>query len=452
MLNCFVKTRAPVSIPIDMVDESTYAAWLSQQEIRVQTVLKSAAFTAKPNQFKVIHDYAGNLASVVLIAKPNELTIFSQLAAKLPAAEYRVENLSAHEMYLASVYWGLGAYQFSVYKKNPAYAAKLWLPDTLPQDKIISQVQTIYWVQDLINMPSNDLNPAALAEAASILATHFQAEIEQIIGDELLAKNYPTIHAVGRASDHAPRLIDLKWGHRNHKKLTLIGKGICFDTGGLDLKSAAGMALMKKDMAGSAHALGLARMIMQANLPIQLRLLIPAAENAVSGNAYRPGDILTTRKGLTVEITNTDAEGRLVLCDAIAEACNDKPDLLIDFATLTGAASVALGESIPAMYANDDTVAKDLMAACEVEQDLIWRMPLHQAYAKKLESKVADLVNSASDGRAGSITAALFLEKFVEPGIAWVHFDFMSWNPEANLAKAMLLRGLFEYLTKWSQN
>jgi leucyl aminopeptidase len=281
----------------------------------------------------------------------------------------------------------------------------------------------------LINTPTNDMGPAELEAAARALAANHRAEIMVTAGAELLAGNLLMIHAVGRASTEAPRLIDLSWGRADAPKVTLVGKGVCFDTGGLDIKPSSGMLLMKKDMGGAANVLGLASMIMAAGLPIRLRVLIPAVENAISGNAFRPGDVLPSRKGLTVEIGNTDAEGRLILADALALADEEAPDLLIDMATLTGAARVALGPDLPPFYTGDDRFAAELAAAATEVEDPLWRMPLWKPYEAKLASKIADTNNVTSDGFAGSITAALFLQRFVERASSWVHFDIFGWNP-----------------------
>jgi len=278
-----------------------------------------------------------------------------------------------------------------------------------------------------VNTPAGDMMPEHLSEEMQALASEHGAKFSEVIGDDLLAENFPTIHMVGRASVHAPRMLDMTWGDENHPKLTLVGKGVCFDSGGLDLKPAAGMRLMKKDMGGAAHVLGLASLIMSTELPVKLRVLIPAVENAVSNNAFRPGDIVTTRKGLTVEIDNTDAEGRLVLCDALALADDEKPDLIIDFATLTGAARVALGLEVPGFYSTDDEFAADLMQQGDITEDAVWRLPLHQDYASYLKGSISDLVNCSPTPFGGSITAALYLQNFVENS-SWVHFDVGAWN------------------------
>jgi leucyl aminopeptidase len=293
--------------------------------------------------------------------------------------------------------------------------------------------------------------PEHLAEAMLALGREFDASVKQIVGDELLTHHFPLIHAVGRASTHPPRLLDLRWGNPTHPKVTLLGKGVCFDSGGLDLKPSSAMRLMKKDMGGAATVLGLARLIMSAGLPVRLRVLVAAVENAVAGNAFRPGDVLRSRQGLTVEIHNTDAEGRLVLCDALAEAGAEQPEILLDFATLTGAARVALGTGVPALFCNDESMASELLAAAAREQDPCWRLPLHAPYREMLDSKIADIANASDSSYAGAITAALFLREFVPAGIPWAHFDSMAWNlktqpgrPEGG--EAMGLRAVFGWL------
>jgi leucyl aminopeptidase len=312
-------------------------------------------------------------------------------------------------------------------------------------------VESTYLVRDLINTPAEDMGPLELSETAMRLSEEFHAQFDQIVGEDLLDEMYPAVFTVGRGSYSSPRLLDLQWGDLNSPKLTLVGKGVCYDTGGLDIKTGGSMRLMKKDMGGAAHVLGLARMIMKANLPVRLRVLIPAVENSVSGDAYRPGDVITMRNGKTVEVDNTDAEGRLVLADALVEASSEKPDLLIDFATLTGAARVAVGTEIAAMFTNNDKLAECVAASAEHEKDPVWRMPLHQSYLKLLKSKIADIANCARGGYAGAITAALFLQQFIDQEITWLHFDVMGWNvadraghPEGG--EAMGLRAVFSYL------
>jgi leucyl aminopeptidase len=332
-------------------------------------------------------------------------------------------------------------------------------PAGIDRAAIRRAIAAVSLVRDLINTPAEDMGPPHLAEAAKSVAKAHKAKFSVIVGDDLLKKNYPAIHAVGRAAARPPRLIDMSWG-ASGPRLALVGKGVCFDSGGLDLKPASGMLLMKKDMGGAALMLALAQMIMDAGLKIRLRVLIPAVENAVGGNAYRPLDVIRTRKGITVEIGNTDAEGRVILCDALAEAqsgkAGDKPDLILDAATLTGAARVALGPDLPALFCNDDDIAEALLRHGKAEDDPFWRMPLHKGYRRMLDSKVAD-INNVSDGSyAGAITAALYLQEFIDPGTRWAHIDTLAWNlrdrpgrPEGG--EALGLRALFAFVSAWAQ-
>jgi leucyl aminopeptidase len=324
---------------------------------------------------------------------------------------------------------------------------RLAWPEGAARERVRAAAEATYWVRDLINTPANDMGPAELAAAARGLARRFGARLGVVAGPAL-REGFPAVHAVGRASRRSPRLLDLRWGRRG-PQVVLVGKGVCFDSGGLDLKSAAGMKLMKKDMGGAAHVLGLARMIMAARLPLRLRVLIPAVENAVSGDALRPLDVIRTRRGLSVEVGNTDAEGRLILADALTAA--GSPDLLVDFATLTGAARIALGTELPALFCNDDELAARLAACADAEDDPLWRLPLHAPYARMLRSSVADLSNVADGPYAGALVAALFLERFVDPGTPWIHLDLMGWNlggtpgrPEGG--EAMGMRAVFRLI------
>ena len=352
--------------------------------------------------------------------------------------------------------WALAHYRFTRYRgadDGDDAPACLCLSEDLDGAALGAAVKGSFLARDLINTPASDMGPAELADAALALAAEYGGTGTVIVGDDLLAANYPAIHAVGRASTRAPRLIDLRWGAGDAPRLTLVGKGVCFDTGGLDLKAAAGMLKMKKDMGGAATVLGLAAMVMAAELPVQLRVLIPAVENAVAGNAYRPGDILETRKGLTVEVGNTDAEGRLVLCDALAEADGESPDLIIDIATLTGAARVALGPDLPAFFTGSDQVAAALLQAGQDQDDPCWRLPLFAPYGERLKSKVADY-NNVSDGPfAGAITAALFLQAFVSDPDRWLHIDSYGWNDKDRPGRpaggeGLAMRALFAMLVE----
>lgn len=323
----------------------------------------------------------------------------------------------------------LGGYEFTRYGKKSGASIKIASPSGMDHAHACRIADAVFLVRDLVNTPTNDMGPDELELAVRRLARVHKAKVAVVSGDDLLSQNFPMIHAVGRASDKAPRLIDMSWGEKSAPKVTLVGKGVCFDTGGLDIKPSSGMLIMKKDMGGAANVLGLASMIMAASLKVRLRVLVPAVENAINGNAFRPGDVLRSRKGLTVEIGNTDAEGRLVLADALALADDEEPQLLIDMATLTGAARVALGPDLPPFYTDDDTLAGELATASTELEDPMWRMPLWRPYDAKLASKVADINNVTSDGFAGSVTAALFLKRFVERAGSWAHFDIFAWNP-----------------------
>ncbi len=324
--------------------------------------------------------------------------------------------------------WALGSYQFARYRKSRRKPADLQLEATAKVTEALGLAGAVKLVRDLVNTPAEDMGPAELSDIVREQAEQFGAEFDEWVGDELLAQNFPAIHAVGRAATREPRLLELNWGNPKHPRLAIVGKGVCFDTGGLDIKGADGMRLMKKDMGGAAHAIALARLVMERKLPWRLQLLVPAVENAIGGNAYRPGDVVRTRQGHTVEIGNTDAEGRMVLCDALAYAAEDKPKLLLDFATLTGAARVALGPELPAMFANDEKLAAKLLAASEAVEDPIWRLPLWRGYRRLFDSDVADFNNSGKAGFAGAIVGALFLDWFVPEGLAWAHFDTYAWN------------------------
>ncbi|HEX4158564.1 MAG TPA: leucyl aminopeptidase family protein, partial [Rhizomicrobium sp.] len=338
-------------------------------------------------------------------------------------------------------------YEFDRYRKRSRRFPQLLVPADVDPADAQRIAEGVFLARDLVNTPANDMGPAELSEAAQALAHRFGAGFRAILGDELIEQNYPLVHAVGRASERAPRLLDLRWGEESAPKVTLVGKGVCFDSGGLDLKNSAGMLTMKKDMGGAAVVLGLAQMVMAAGLPVRLRVLIPAVENAVSGAAYRPGDVLMSRRGLTVEIGNTDAEGRLVLADALAEADDEAPALLIDFATLTGAARAATGMELPPFFTDDETLAADLSRVAGEVHDPVWRLPLWRGYESAINSPIADLNNISDYNLAGAITAALFLNRFVSRARSWVHLDIPAWidrprpgrrrGAEANGARAI---------------
>ncbi|MBE2295328.1 MAG: leucyl aminopeptidase family protein [Phycisphaerales bacterium] len=453
MNNALLPARTPDCIPLILVIESKFARWLERQQDITRRWLTTTGFKAKPGSFALIPNTDGRLREVVVgIAKADDLWALGELPTTLPEGDYRLAGaFDPWRLERLTLGWALGAYRFTRYKAPKRAMARLALDPICDSDRIHRQVQAITWVRNLINTPAEDMMPEHLAEAMLALGQEFAASVEQIVGEDLLTRNFPLIHAVGRASTHPPRLLDLHWGDPMHPKVTLLGKGVCFDSGGLDLKSSGAMRLMKKDMGGAATALGLARLIMSAGLPVRLRVLVATVENAVAGNAFRPGDVLRSRQGLTVEIHNTDAEGRLVLCDALAEAGAEQPEILLDFATLTGAARVALGTGMPALFCNDETMADSLLAAAEREQDPYWRLPLYAPYREMLNSKIADIANASESSFAGAITAALFLQEFVPAGISWAHFDLMAWNSKTQPGRpeggeAMGLRAVFAWL------
>jgi leucyl aminopeptidase len=393
--------------------------------------LSASGFTGKAGQLALLPGSGKALGGAVFglgdPAKADPL-LLGRLPKELPGGTWRLATPPA-DMARAALAWRLGAYSFDRYRKPGAEPAKLVVGDRALRERALMIGDAVAFGRDLINTPANDLGPEALAEAALALAKDYGAKAKAIVGDALLKQNFPLIHAVGRASAQAPRLVDFSWGDPKHPKVTIVGKGVCFDTGGLDIKPSSGMLLMKKDMGGAAAALTAARMVMAAKLKVRLRVLVPIVENAISGSAFRASDVIRSRKGLTVEIGNTDAEGRLILADALALACEEKPDLLIDYATLTGAARVALGPDLPPYYTYDETLAADIAAAGTAAHDPVWRLPLWPAYDRYLDSKIADLSSTGSGGMAGSVTAALFLRRFVGDGVAHAHFDIYGWVP-----------------------
>ncbi|WP_086934747.1 leucyl aminopeptidase family protein [Agarilytica rhodophyticola] len=435
--------------PIRVIKDDNYEQWLAEQSVFIRNWLVHSGFEGKG--YCLIPKQDGHLDQVVVVVTDDHsVWQLSDLAKALPEASYYLEG-SSEQLAAAALGWILGQYQFTEYKDGVKHAT-LCVNDETVVNNVTALAKGVVLTRDLVNTPAGDMMPEHLSLTMQTLGREYGAQFSEIVGDELLKENFPTIHMVGRASEHAPRLLELNWGEESAPKLCLVGKGVCFDSGGLDLKPPAGMRLMKKDMGGAAHVLGLAAMIMAKSLPVRLRVLIPAVENAVSGNAFRPGDIVTTRKGLTVEIDNTDAEGRLVLCDALALADDGQPDLIVDFATLTGAARVALGLELPGFYSTDDAFAAELMTAGESEEDNVWRLPLHQPYASYMKGSISDLVNSSPTPMGGSITAALYLQKFVEHS-PWVHFDVGAWNDRVRPGRpkggeAMGLRAVFKALEK----
>lgn len=430
------------SIPLAAAKTEARPVWLATKKtleklladsFRQQTAewVRASGFKGEPGTFCAIPDEAGNVSGFLVGADTGETPLATgHLARILPEEVYRIENLQ-DDPSLAALGFCLGAYAYDRYRKSGGERPKLCLPDGVDEKRVHREAEAAYFVRDLINTPANDMGPEALEAETRKLAETFNAALSVIAGDELIDQNFPMIHAVGRASTGVPRLLDMVWGNLDNPKITLVGKGVCFDTGGLNLKPGASMSLMKKDMGGAANVLGLARMIMQAQLPVRLRVLIPAVENSVSGNAFRPGDVLPSRKGITVEIGNTDAEGRLVLGDALTLAAEEEPQLIVDMATLTGAARVALGPDLPPFYTGDDELAGALETAAAELCDPLWRMPLWKPYEKLLASKVADTSHISSGPFAGSVTAALFLQKFVPEECPWIHLDIFGWVPNA---------------------
>ncbi len=447
--------RSSSSLPVQFVGQSKWRAWLREQSAPRRGWLESTGVSGKAGDFAVLPGRDGKAAGAVLVLSPTPtLWDFGALATRLPAGTWKLGDTGAVSPTDAVVAIGLGAWTFDRYRsKKGKPGPKILWPAGADKARATATIEAISMARDLITTPSSDMGPAEIAAVAQALAKQHRAKISVIVGDDLLKKNYPTIHAVGRASTRAPRLIDLTWGRESDPKVTLVGKGVCFDTGGLDLKPASGMLNMKKDMGGAATVMAVAAMVMAAKLPVRLRLLVPAVENSVSGNAFRPLDVITTRQGITVEIGNTDAEGRLILCDALAEGGSEKPTMMIDCATLTGAARTALGTDLPALFCNDDTLANGLLESGTAVADPMWRMPLYRPYRALLASKVADINNVSGGTFGGAITAALYLQEFVPDDVPWAHFDMMAWNnssrpgrPEGGEAQAA--RAIFATIEK----
>ncbi len=426
--------RGEAARAVAIIDKARLDIWLKDQPARVRAALTAQRFTGAAHEIAILPGEAADDWSVAAgVANAAALTpwCLARAAERLPEGQYR---LTTDDTGAAALGWLLAQYRFDRYRKPVDVAGPrvLLVKDVARIDDKIRLAGAVAWVRDLVNTPASDLGPAALEAAAADLARHTGATI-RVARDGDLENGFPLVAAVGRAAppDRAPRLIELEWGEAAHPRIAIIGKGVCFDTGGLDIKPSSAMLLMKKDMGGAAHALALARLVIETRLPVRLHLLIPAVENSVSGDAFRPGDILASRKGLNVEIGNTDAEGRLILADALTRASEDTPELIIDFATLTGAARVALGPALPALFANDDRLAADFSAAAELSADPVWRLPLWDDYADMLKSDTADINNAGEGGMAGAVTAALFLKRFVPDDIPWAHLDTYAWMPAA---------------------
>jgi leucyl aminopeptidase len=448
------------SLPLWLLYEDEIESWRAAQLPLARQWLIEQNFKAERHRVVLVPDLSGGLAAAVggLGKRLGELSLWhaAGLIERLPPRRFRLaQEFNAAEATQLALGFLYGAYRFERYRPAKNEAANLDPPPNADMEFVSNAAESLRMARDWINTPAGDFGPAELAAAARQVAERHQASFKEWVGDELLAANFPAIHAVGRASSQAPRLVELRWVPRGGEALptvTLVGKGVCFDSGGLDIKPGAGMALMKKDMGGAAVALSLAHLLMNAKIRAQVRVLVPAVENAISGNAYRPGDVLGTRKGLTVEVGNTDAEGRLVLCDALAYADAERPDLIIDFATLTGAARVALGPELPALFGNDERVVQELARVAAAEHDPLWPMPLWAGYEDELASKIADLNNVASSTFAGAIFGALFLKRFVTES-PWVHIDLYAWNSKdrpgrAVGAEAQALRGTYRFLVE----
>ncbi|SHO62425.1 leucyl aminopeptidase [Pseudoxanthobacter soli DSM 19599] len=457
MSDCLIPSdAASATIPIYGVRpaeaETTAARLCAGGEVYAAGCLRAQRFEGAAGSLAVLPGDNGAPSAVLfgLGAGPADPLAAGALATGLPPGDYALAE-GFDDPAAAVIAFALGAYRFTRYKAGKPRDVRLAVPAGVDGDDVLRIVAGVYLARDLINTPPNDMGPEELASAALDLAARHDAAIEIVVGDDLLAQGFPLVHAVGAGSPRAPRLIDMRWGAPSHPRVTLVGKGVCFDTGGLDIKPSSGMLLMKKDMGGAANVLGLAHMIMDAKLPVNLRVIVPAVENAVSGTSFRPSDVYPSRKGLTVEIGNTDAEGRLVLADALALACEEKPDLLIDLATLTGAARVAVGPDLPPFYTDDEALAADLGRLSMEVGDPVWRLPLWRPYARWLDSKVADINNNSAAPFAGSVTAALFLARFVEGAGAWVHFDIYGWAPQSRPGRveggeAQSIRALYALL------
>jgi leucyl aminopeptidase len=449
------------SLPLWLLHENEIDAWRATQSPPVARWLAEQNFKGEKHRVLLLPDPAGGIAAAVggLGRRQGGLSLWhaAGFVERLPPRRFRlVQEFTAEEATQLCLGFAYGGYRFDRYRPAKSETASIEAPANADAGYVALAAESLRMARDWINTPAQDLGPAELAAAARRLAERHQAAYHEWVGEGLLAGNFPAIHAVGRAACEAPRLIELRWAPgagKSYPRLTLVGKGVCFDSGGLDIKPGSGMALMKKDMGGAAVALALAHLLMSAGVRADLRVLVPAVENAISGNAYRPGDVLATRKGLTVEVGNTDAEGRLVLCDALALADAEHPDLIIDFATLTGAARVALGPELPALFGNDEGMVQELARISAIEHDPLWPMPLWAGYEDELASKIADLNNVASSAMAGAIFGALFLKRFVSESTPWMHVDLYAWNskerPGRSIgAEAQAVRGVYRYLVK----
>jgi leucyl aminopeptidase len=446
----FFVNNSAGAVPIYAIPVGEYSSWLASQKEAVSAWLKATGFLPERGRTILIPDHQQKISFVlVMLNNREDFWAVGDLPNQLPEGIYRFsEN---HFNYALA--FGLGAYRYQKYRKGKPMLAQLEITGISDASLLEDLIKSIYFIRDMINTPTEDFGPGEIAKVALELAQAHEATVNIVTGEELITAGYPLTYAVGRAAVHEPRMIDFRWGNCNDPLITLVGKGVCFDTGGLNLKPSSGMRLMKKDKAGAAYVLGLARLIIAQKLPVHLRVLIPAVENAVSAASYRPGEVLRARNGLSIEVSNTDAEGRLILADALIEAVSEKPKYLFDFASLTGAARVALGPELPVLFCNNDRFAQGLSDCANAVGDPLWRLPLYQPYREYLKSDVADLINAAEVPMAGAITAGLFLETFVPPDQAWAHFDIYAWNFKPSPgrpagAEALGFRGVFEFIRK----
>lgn len=454
--NFSIITKAKTAtIPIHLVNGENLGNWLKSQAPQVKHWLEANGFKGDAGTYCLLPDKEGNIAGVTCgVSEALDVWSIAHLVTTLPAKTFHLEGkISPEQATQLALGWALAGYKFSRYKKNGKPLPQLLAPRGCDVEYVRSMSESMCWARDLINTPANDMHPTALAAEAVSWAKKHKANVTVIKGEALLKANYPMVYAVGKAASIPPHLVDIRFPRKGAPKITLVGKGVCFDSGGLDIKSTSNMKMMKKDMGGAACVLALAKTIIEMKLKVQLRVILPIVENAIAGNAMRPLDIVPTRKGITVEIGNTDAEGRLILCDALFEADSETPDLLIDCATLTGAARAALGTEVPAFFTNDDKLANELSAASERECDPLWRLPLWKNYRKQLDTANADLSNDPDSAYGGAITAALYLQEFVSRTPSWLHIDMMAWNVSSKPGRpqggeAMAVRTVYALLRK----